>query len=60
MMADPLKLIDHLLDARCALLAAQQGSTEGAPIFKAMQESIDGVDGALALARAIVKASAAA
>lgn len=59
-IADPTALVDALLDARGALLAAQRMSTPGAPIHKAMKTSITATDEALRLARAIGKASAAA
>jgi len=55
---DTSKLLDHLLDARGAMRAAQDLSTEGAPIHKAMQSSIKEVDVALRLARAIGRAGA--
>lgn len=60
MTCDPKELLNHLLDARGALLAAQRMSTEGAPIHKAMAKSIVATDEALRLARAINKASATA
>ena len=58
MIPDPSKLLDHLLDARGALLAAQRLSTEGAPIHRAMGRSLEATDEALRLARAIGKAAA--
>jgi hypothetical protein len=60
MTLEPAVLLDHLLDARSAMLAAQRLSTAGAPLFKAMQSSIDGVDAALRIARAMSLASKAA
>lgn len=60
MTLDPAVLLDHLLEARCALLAAQRLSTEGAPLFKTLACSIGDVDAALRLARAMASASKAA
>lgn len=60
MTCDPSALVDALLDARCALLAAQRMSTKGAPLWKTLECSIGDVDSALRIARAMAAASKAA